>query len=297
MNKLVKKIGNRIGESFYKIPFLRNKIETTYQKSVEKHIKNLPLLSTTDMTLVEAIASEGIVVTSLATLSIPSTPQMLQVAKKLVLEMPHNISKTEHKFVVHATNKQILENPEIFYWGLQQRLLNIIENYLGLPVAYHHPSFRRDVVNQVEERTRLWHLDKEDRKMIKLIVYLNDVNEDGGPFQYIPLSFSPKIIRSLEYNYGYVQAKTMQQVISPLNWKSCTGSSGTVIMADTARIFHRGKIPTNLDRFAVFFDYTSQSPKHPFYCQRPLTEENLLILAKKLSAEQRQCVFWRRSQL
>lgn len=297
MNRLIKKVGNRIGESFYQIPLFKNKIETAYQASVEKHVNNLPVLSTADLALVEAIASEGIVVTSLAALAIPSTSQMLQAAKKLMLEMPHSLSENEHKFVIHATNKQIMEHPEIFYWGLQQRLLNIIENYLGLPVAYHHPSFRRDVVNQVEEKTRLWHLDKEDRKMIKVIVYLNDVNEDGGPFQYIPVSCTPIITRSLRYNYGYVQAKTIQQVISPLNWKSCIGSSGTVIFADTARIFHRGQIPTNSDRFAIFFEYTSQSPKHPFYCQRPLSEENLLILATKLSIKQRQSLFWRQSQL
>ncbi|MBH8552833.1 2OG-Fe(II) oxygenase [Nostocaceae cyanobacterium CENA357] len=293
MNILVKKFSNRIVESFYQIPFLRNKIETDYQASVEKHINNLPLLSTADQNLVETLRNEGIIITSLAALSIPSTPRMLQVTKKLMLKMPHSIPGNEHKFVTHATNEQIMEYPEIFYWGLQQRLLDIIENYLGLPVAYHHPSFRRDLANQVQRKTRLWHLDKEDRKMIKVIVYLHDIDDDGGPFQYIPLSFSSTITRSLRYNYGYVQAKTMQQVISPLNWKSCTGSSGTVIIADTAKIFHRGKIPTSSDRFAIFFDYTSQSPKHPFYCQRPLTNENLLILAEKLSEKQKQCVFWR----
>ncbi|MBW4689894.1 MAG: 2OG-Fe(II) oxygenase [Komarekiella atlantica HA4396-MV6] len=294
MNILVKKFGNRIVESFYQIKFLKNKIETEYQISVEKHINNLPLLSTADLTLVETLKNEGIIITSLAKLSITSTPKMLQMAKKLMLEMPHSIpANEEYKFVIHATNKQIMEHPEIFYWGLQQRLLDIIENYLGLPVAYHHPSFRRDIANQVQRKTRLWHLDKEDRKMIKIIVYLNDVNDDCGPFQYIPLSFSPTITCSLRYNYGYVQAKTMQQVISPLNWKSCTGSSGTVIIVDTAKVFHRGKIPTNSDRFAIFFDYTSQSPKHPFYCQRSLTNENLIILAEKLSEKQKQCTFWR----
>jgi hypothetical protein len=95
-------------------------------------------------------------------------------------------SGDENEFVVHATNEQMMEYPEIFLWGLEQRLLNIAENYLGLPVAYHGSYFRRDIANQVEKKSRLWHMDSEDRKLFKVIVYLNDINDERGPFQYLP---------------------------------------------------------------------------------------------------------------
>ncbi|MEH1776878.1 MAG: 2OG-Fe(II) oxygenase [Nostoc sp.] len=293
MNTFVKKALNRIIESFLQIHFFSNKAELTYQAAIEKHVDNLPFLSSNDMTIVEALRSEGIVITSLTALLIPSTLQMLQATKGLIPKISQSIYRNKTEYAIHANPKQIIEYREIFDWGLEQRLLNIIENYLGLPVAYLHPSFRRDIANQVQRNTRLWHLDKEDRKVVKIIVYLNDVNDDGGPFQYIPLSFTPTVTRSLRYNYGYIQNQTMQQVISPSNFKSCTGSSGTVIIADTAKIFHRGKIPIDSDRFAIFFEYTSRFPKYPFYCKRSLTNENLLILATKLSENQRRCIFWR----
>ncbi len=295
MKKTIQKINNRILQNIYQTPLVSHLSNLTYQTLIQKHLDNLPKLSNTDLDLVETLKSEKIVVTSLAELSIPSTPQMLQAASSLILEIPQSISGSQHEFTIHATPKQIMENLEIFCWGLQQRLLNITENYLGLPVAYHGPYFRRDIANGIQKKSRLWHLDKEDRKLLKIIVYLNDVYDDGGPFQYIPHSFTSTVARSLRYNYEYIQNQTMQQVISPLTWKSCIGPSGTVIIADTANIFHRGTVPTASDRFTIFFDYSCRSPKHPFYYQPSLTNEDLAIIATKLSENQRQCVFWRSS--
>jgi hypothetical protein len=141
-------------------------------------------------------------------------------------------------------------------------------------------------------KSRLWHVDLEDRKVLKIIVYLNDVNEDGGPFQYIPQSLTSTVARSLKYRPRYITDEIMQQALSPSNWKSCTGLAGTVIFASTASIFHRGKIPVADDRFAVFFDYTSRQPIQPFYNTLSLPKQNLLSLVNNLSKAQKNCVFW-----
>ncbi|HYW19511.1 MAG TPA: 2OG-Fe(II) oxygenase [Nodularia sp. (in: cyanobacteria)] len=293
MKTVIQKINNRILENIYRIPLISHFSNITYQDLIEKHQDELPSLSSADSTLFEALRNEKIVVTSLADISISSTSQMLEAASRLILEMPQSPSGSKHEFTIHATSKQIMVNLEIFLWGLQQRLLNITENYLGLPVAYHGPYFRRDIANGIQKKSRLWHLDKEDRKLLKIIIYLNDVDDNGGPFQYIPHSFTSTVAHSLKYNYDYIQNQTMQQVISPLNWKSCTGPSGTLIIADTANIFHRGIVPTASDRFTIFFDYSSRSPKHPFYYEPSLSNEDLAIIATRLSENQKQCVFWR----
>ena len=95
----------------------------------------------------------------------------------------------------------------------------------------------------VQKKSRLWHLDREDRRMLKIIIYLNDVSEEGGPFQYIPKSLTSTISsdRLIVLYYGYIDDKTMEQVVPQSKWKSCLGSAGTVVIADTASNFHRGK--------------------------------------------------------
>jgi len=292
MKKIAKKIRNEIIRKIYRIPLLSNIADVAYQTAIANHFDHLPALAESDFFLVNNLKKEGICMTSLTELSIPSSLEMLQSAKKLLPKIPKDISANTNEFIIHATSEQMREHPEIFLWGLQTRLLNIVENYLGLSVAYHGAYFRRDINNQILKKSRLWHLDKEDRNMLKIIIYLNDVNEDSGPFQYIPKSLTSSITKSLKYDDDYIKDKIMEQVVSSSIWRSCIGASGTVIFADTANIFHRGKIPLTSDRVSIFFDYTTRQPKHPFYCKSSLTEKDLLAISLNLSENQKQYIFW-----
>ncbi|MEO1428808.1 MAG: 2OG-Fe(II) oxygenase [Cyanobacteria bacterium J06633_8] len=292
--KIVYKIRNEVSLNTRQLPFLCTQDELNYQVARKRHFENLPAISDYEQSLIDTIRSEGVAMTSLEALSIPSTKLMLQSAKKLMPKIPRSLSQNKNEFVVHATPEQILEHKEIFIWGLEQRLINIIENYIGLPVAYHGAYYRRDTVNPVQVKSRLWHIDPEDRRVLKVIIYLNDVDKQNGPFEYIPQSFSKQIVSSLRYKHGYVQDKTMEKVISPLHFKSCLGTSGTVIFASTGNIFHRGKIPISSDRYTVFFDYTSRNPiVHNHYRASFLTNEHIEFLAQNLTPQQKECVFWK----
>ena len=117
----------------------------------------------------------------------------------------------------------------------------------------------------------------------------SDLN--NGPFEYIPQTFTSQIVSSLKYRYGYVQDKTMEKVVSPSDFKSCKGIAGTVILASTGSIFHRGKMPIYSDRYTVFFDYTSRKPiVHNHYGASFLSDEQLRLLAKNLTPQQKECV-------
>ena len=292
MGILLQKIHNRLLKNIYHMPFLQHQAEVEYQEAVEQHVANLPAISNTERNIIETINNEGVVITSLTALGISSTANMFQAAKNLMHQIPSNSAGNSNDFVVHATPQQIMAYPEIFLWGLEQRLINIVENYLGLPVAYQGAYLRRDIANQVEQKSRLWHIDKEDRKVLKIIIYLHDMDEDSGAFQYLPISSTASVAEALKYHHGYIQDATMQKVISPTEYKSCVGAAGTVIFAGTGSIFHRGKIPVAADRLALFFDYTSRLQTQSFYGNLSLANEDLLILTKKLSQQQRECIFW-----
>ncbi|WP_370568031.1 2OG-Fe(II) oxygenase [Fortiea sp. LEGE XX443] len=291
---LLQKVQKKFFKKIYQIPFIRHKTDIAYQIAVDKYKPNLPIISKDDLELVDRINNEGVVVTSLDNLGILSNTQLLKAAKNIASQMKPNIDSDQNKFVVHASQQQIMEHPEIFLWGLEERLLNIVEHYFCLPVAYHGAYFRRDIANQLETGSRLWHIDQEDRKVLKIIVYVNDVTDNQGPFQYIPLSLTSSIAQSLKYTYGYIRNQTMQKVISPSNYKSCIGNSGTVVFAGTGGIFHRGKPPENSDRFTIFFDYTSRRKKELFYINPSLSQKDLIILSKHLSERQKKCLFWQK---
>ncbi|MGB3655448.1 MAG: 2OG-Fe(II) oxygenase, partial [Rivularia sp. (in: cyanobacteria)] len=176
--RIAYKIRNEVSLNTRQLPFLCTQAELNYQAARKKHFDNLPVISDYEQDLIDELKTEGVAMTSLEALSIPSTEIVLQAAKSLMSKIPRTISDHKNEFVVHATPQQILEHQEIFLWGLEQRLINIIENYIGLPVAYHGAYFRRDTVNPIQIKSRLWHIDPEDTKVLKVVIYLHDVDNN-----------------------------------------------------------------------------------------------------------------------
>jgi hypothetical protein len=292
---LIKKIRNRVVKYIYTMPSVQKHGDFIHQLTAQQHLINLPSLSLEDYKLVHRLKTEGVVITSLEELAIPSSREMLSSAQNLIPLFPSVIRKNE--YVLHATNKQMMENPEIFIWGLEKRILNIAENYFGLPVAYHGAYFRKDIANKVERKSRLWHMDNENRQVLKIIIYLQDVNEDQGPFQYISLETTQKLAQKLRYRLGYIKDTAMQRQASSSDYKSCLGVSGTVIFAATGSIFHRGKIPVASDRFTLFFDYTSRLPTYPFLNPYTLPQDYLRSLSRSITKYQMKSLLWHNHQL
>jgi hypothetical protein len=290
----LKRVYNRTLREISNLGFLKQRSEAAYRTSVENFANQLPSLTPIDRPIVDLLEQRGIFITTLSELKLQQTDALLHGVNCILPELSTLSNCRSGEFLIKASSEQLLQHPSIFLWGLEERLLNIVENYLKLPVAYHGVYFRKDLANEVITRTRRWHLDKEDRRMLKIIIYLNNVDEKGGCFQYISDDYTLSIIQRLKYNYGKITNTMMKQVVPPSLWFSCIGPAGTVIIFDPARIFHRGKVPTKSDRYTLFFDYTSRVPQRPYYCKSSFTVHELLTLTDQLSNHQIDCIFWSR---
>jgi hypothetical protein len=167
----------------------------------------------------------------------------------------------------------VTDLPEFFTWGIEKRLQNIIEHYIGLPIAFHGVHVRKDFPNEQQSQTLLWHKDSEDRRMMKVIIYLHDVTDKHGPFEYIPLPKNPREFFNYyradyalwKSNFLGINDQQMMNIIPREEWKYCTAKAGTVIFADPRNILHHGTVRSE-ERSTVFFVYTSNSPKRPELC-------------------------------
>jgi len=91
------------------------------------------------------------------------------------------------------------------------------------------------------------------------------------------------------------QAEALIPKGSPF-FTSHTGAAGTVIFADTARYYHRGKPPIRSDRAAVFFGYFARPPRHPFLCERSrLSRAQITQLVADLPQVERDTALWMQS--
>ncbi|BAY13437.1 phytanoyl-CoA dioxygenase [Calothrix sp. NIES-2098] len=244
------------------------KYELAYRAKILQHLPHLPKLEERDRIIVESLQRDGIYITNLAELGFNSTTRMLNAAYSLLPSMgTANYSDYQHN---PPEIYIVTDLPEISGWGKEPRLHNIIENYIGLPIAYHGVHLRKDFVNQAQFETLLWHRDIEDRRVLKIIIYLNDVEEKHGPFEYVPLSltsiYRPNFYRlQPKLKYSGINDESLNEIIPKSAWKSCTGAAGTVIIADTRRLIHHGTLRTE-ERSTLFFVYTANPPKQPQLC-------------------------------
>lgn len=111
------------------------------------------------------------------------------------------------------------------------------------------------------ESTYLWHKDADDRHVVKVIIYFNDVDEHSGPFCYIPETHPFGKKRNLGPKTGehYIEDALVSDIRPQ---QTLTGPAGTVIFADTAG-FHRGLRPVSGERLALFITFVTKSAKYP----------------------------------
>ena len=147
--------------------------------------------------------------------------------------------------------------------ALDRRLLEIVGSYLGLwPSLYSISAWLHYPTDAPAQQSQLWHRDPEDLTLVKVFIYLNDVDEQCGPFSYVPAT-QPFGARTAAANALEGQKRVtdaaMGELFPPDSWKVCTGAANTMILADTVG-YHRGGKPSAGQRILIAFTFTSGAP-------------------------------------
>lgn len=289
--KKIKRLPGKIKRESLRIPILEHLYYGDYIKRLKNHSNSLPALAPVDLPLFNSLLREGTFVTSLEELGIfyqeliDSSQEILP--KLRALPIPNIESCITYR-------EELITYPQIFQWGLNERLLDIVENYLSVPALLAGVRLQRTIGDGKPVHVRQWHVDPEDYRMVKIIIYLNDVGLDGGPFEYIPRHLTSSLAQALNYNYyssGFVSDQDMARVAPKSTWTPCPGPYGTVIFTDTRSIFHRLKPPTGSDRYSITFSYTSRRPITTF--ERNFSKHQLQSIASGLSQRQQDCLFFK----
>lgn len=229
--------------------------------------RRLPGHTPHDSQIIHDLETEGVHVTNIECLLPESAPAIREaLARASVLlaneRSPEHSARWVRGLASTDLRAEVLleRTPEIYLLGLHPRVLELVQRYLQLPVAYHGAVLRHSMIDGVNAGPRLWHQDGEDFHVVRMLVYLTDVSSGSGPFEYIPrgLGISHKQLRGVEDD---VTSSRMETVVPRDRWKRCTGAAGTVILCDTAKVFHHESLQTETDRAVIMFGYSSRRPK------------------------------------
>src|SRR6266545_4666371 len=236
-----------------------------------------PVLDDTQQSIVDRLQDEGYAVLPLAEL-LPDA----QLRQELEAEAERFVSTTEaelarereggesglrrregKEFVIrkYAYDVQLgLDDPWLRL-GLERRLLDIANTYLGMwsKLEYVDVWYTPPVDEGERRSSQRWHRDFNDRHLLKAFIYLVDVDEEAGPFEYVPRSapggeldgFWPW--RPLGENYP-----PEDELAARIDGRAVTFTAPrwTIIFCNTCG-FHRGGFATGKPRALATFTWDS----------------------------------------
>ena len=159
----------------------------------------------------------------------------------------------------HITNGRSITQPLINLpsaWKLIKNypFYEISSEYFEQKSKLGFVKTRRYFVNNLPKcDTSLFHYDDNSTHLLKAIMYLNDIDINGGPFVYVPESHNNIVssTQNMKYSRNDDEVETYygKDAIHYI-----TGKRGDVIFVNTLGI-HRGNHPKSQDRNVLFLNF------------------------------------------
>lgn len=164
------------------------------------------------------------------------------------------------------------ENLSFYDFALSSTILEPIVDYMGtIPVLSRTrpPGLRMmesnagldDRIDPPLGASQLFHLDLHDSPLVYVVVLLDEVTEECGPWSFLPASVSDRAQRAMEYQKRGVPYRIpdemMYEHVDPDDLIVFTGQPGDVLFIDSSRCFHYGSRQAIRPRFLMMYGYTT----------------------------------------
>lgn len=152
-------------------------------------------------------------------------------------------------------------NPELVAYALNPKLLAAAALYLGAPASLRSVQYFYTPQNQTEAGSQMLHFDHIGKKQLKLFVYLAEVEDDTGPFVFVPANASDRVLRAMSLTWEEAHMRRFEddevEAIVPLHeMVRLTGPAGSGGMVDTTRCLHYGGRARRGERHMMIIQYT-----------------------------------------
>lgn len=129
--------------------------------------------------------------------------------------------------------------------------------------------YRSPVSRQQPQGSWLWHYDNHPNEIIKVMIYLTDVNEQSAPFEYIRHADSMKAVAGPRLTPLYGESRLSREELERcheqrLVTQRITGPRGTMILFDNNMI-HRANRAAQTHRDVLIFQVRPVLSKHQPY--------------------------------
>jgi ectoine hydroxylase-related dioxygenase (phytanoyl-CoA dioxygenase family) len=169
------------------------------------------------------------------------------------------------EFVVrlHSYDSEVGLDDPWFRVCTSRRMLDIANSYVGMRTKLEYVDMWYSVPQpETSERvaSQRWHRDFNDRRLVKAFLYLVDVDETMGPFEYVPGSTGDGPYADLwpwqPLGSNYPSQDEFAERVPQASIETFAATKGTLIFCDTSG-FHRGGLSTTKPRVLATVTYSS----------------------------------------
>ena len=167
-----------------------------------------------------------------------------------------DFNKAQHNIYKALDQRKVLDIPEVKELSQNSHILKLVEAYLdGKPIQVQCNCWCTIKHNQPEGGQK-FHQDYSFKRLIKLFLYLTDVDMDSGPHTFVPGSKN-----NLKTPDNYHPSLRVSDEFIEDNYKEIkyfTGPKGTMFLADTMN-YHKG-LPVHYGhRILIQFEWTDDN--------------------------------------
>lgn len=163
-----------------------------------------------------------------------------------------------------ACNQEVLTLDPVRDFVLSDEVMAVASHYFDEVPVLSRVDFWWSPPNETKAESQLFHYDGEDKSQLKLILNVVDVDENTGPFTFLPAPASEAVAKTRRHSArlddDLVETTVGRDVVTRL-----TGPAGTVGAVDTSRCLHYGSRGNLRDRVILMLQFTRfLAPKASF---------------------------------
>jgi ectoine hydroxylase-related dioxygenase (phytanoyl-CoA dioxygenase family) len=242
---------------------------------------NPPALNAAQQRIVDSLREEGIAVARYEDLLGEPTFQELEAdIAPFVYETEErarnadSAPQTKDEFIVRRFLSKEADAPKPRFslddvWlrvGASERVLDVVDSYRGRwTKLYYVDNWFTVPYPGADQRiaSQRWHRDPEEEHVVKVFLYLSDVDEEAGPFEYIQGSTTGgRYGDFFPWSEGdrHPPENELDRAVAPGDRLTLTGPAGTMLFCDTGG-FHRGGFARAKPRILAAWSYVSSAGK------------------------------------
>ena len=170
------------------------------------------------------------------------------------IETKNNLKNQVNNKITNITLKEpLLDIPEMNDLVFDLRLKSIADYFFGVDSFITGINVRKTIANDSEESgVQLYHVDRNNHKILKFFIYLNSVDTEGGPTTFI------KGTNKKKHTFWYAKHRYSEDEIFKIynkkNKIEFCSSIGSINILDTTS-YHKGKKPKVNNRYMITITY------------------------------------------